>query len=158
MGHHIGLHQNPPNLSLSKIKENILKDIEVLEHYYDFGIDRFAFHRPNLNPEILSWYVEIDNLINCSGKKYFQYYEGERPQELNVTYLADSNHQWKYGHPYELDFAKVKKLQLNVHPFSWTSKGYDSYANFLSLIQERKKEMLYDMQSENKAFPKELLL
>ena len=54
LGHRIGLHQNPPNLSAAKITENILKDIGVLEHYYDFKIDRFAFHRPNLNTELLA--------------------------------------------------------------------------------------------------------
>lgn len=158
MGHEIGLHQNPPSLSLEKIKENILKDIEVLEYYYEFKIDRFAFHRPNLNPEILGWYVQVNNLINCNGNKYFHYFIGKKPKDLNVTYLADSNHQWKYGHPVEIDFNVIKKLQINTHPFSWTKKGYESYANFLLLIEERKKEMLDDMESENKAFPKELLL
>jgi len=157
MGHRIGLHQNPPQLGLQAIKDNILKDIDVLEHYYGFEIDRFAFHRPNLNPTILGMYVEVPGLINCNGPKYFHYYTGNKPKNLNVTYLADSNHQWKYGHPIELDFSKVEKLQINTHPFSWTETGFETHGNFLSLIEERKREMLYDMESENKAFPKELL-
>ncbi len=73
MGHKIGLHQNPPCLGASEIKENILKDIEVLEHYYGFKIDRFAFHRPNVNPQLLSWYVKIEDLINCNGELFFEY-------------------------------------------------------------------------------------
>ena len=158
MGHKIGLHQNPPSLSLKKIKENICKDIEVLEYYYGFKIDRFAFHRPNLNPEILGWYVEVNDLINCNGKDFFHYFKNKRPSRLNVTYLSDSNHEWKFGHPVHIDFNKIKKLQINTHPFSWTETGFENYGNFLSLIKERNNEMLYDMDSENKAFPKELLL
>jgi hypothetical protein len=156
LGHCIALHQNPPIMPVKQLKDYVLKDIETLEHYYGFSIDRYAFHRPKA--EQLKMYLDIPGKINCYGSEYFQYYEDEKPSELNVTYLADSNHQWKYGHPYELDFSVVKKLQLNIHPFSWTQKGYPSSGNFLSLIEERKKEMLYDMDSENKAFPKELLI
>ena len=58
----------------------------------------------------------------------------------------------------DLNFNEVKKLQINTHPFSWTESGLENYGNFLSLIKERNNEMLYDMRSENKAFPKELLL
>jgi len=47
---------------------------------------------------------------------------------------------------------------LNTHPYSWTESGYKNYGNFLSLIKERNNEMLFDMNSENKTFPKELLL
>jgi len=156
LGHKIGLHQNPPLMPERELKLYVLKDIQTLEYYYGFKIDRYAFHRPK--QEQLKMYLDIPGLINCYDKKFFQYFEVEKPGELSVTYLADSNHKWKYGYPMELDFNIVKKLQLNTHPFSWTEQGYEKYGNFLSLIEERKKEMLYDMDSENKAFPKELLL
>ena len=155
LGHCIALHQNPPYMSEKELKKYVLKDIETLEHYYGFEIDRYAFHRPK--QEQLAMYLEIPGKINCYGKKYFHYFNGEKP-DLNVTYLADSNHQWKYGHPIEIDFSAVPKLQLNVHPYSWSDNGLGNYGNFLSLIEERKKEMLLDMDSENKTFPKELLL
>jgi hypothetical protein len=142
-------------MSENDLKKYVLKDIETLEHYYGFEIDRYAFHRPK--QEQLAMYLDIPGKINCYGKLYFHYFEGAKPN-LNVTYLADSNHQWKYGHPITIDFNDVKKLQLNTHPFSWTEQGYENYGNFLSLIKDRKQEMLYDMESENKAFPKELLL
>ena len=155
LGHCIALHQNPPYMPAEDLKKYVVKDIETLEHYYGFEVDRYAFHRPK--QEQLAMYLEIPGKINCYGKKYLHYFQGETP-DLNVTYLADSNHQWKYGHPVTIDFNSVSKLQLNTHPFSWTENGYENYGNFLSLIQERKKEMLDDMESENKAFPKELLL
>ena len=157
LGHKIGLHQNPPNLGAEKITKNILKDIEVLEHYYGFKIDRFAFHRPNVNPQLLSWYVKIEDLINCNGKKFFYYFEGKKPEKLNVTYLSDSNHQWKFGHPLKLNFNVMKKLHMLMHPFSWTENGYSNYGNFVSLIGERNEELLYSMDSETNTFPEELL-
>ena len=163
LGHCIALHQNPPLMPKKDLIDYVLKDIETLEHYYGFEIDRYAFHRPK--QEQLKMYLEIPGKINLYGKKYFHYFDGRKPTNMEVTYLADSNHEWKYGHPMGLDFqtaknpyGKVKKLQLNLHPFSWSKNGYEKYGNFLSLIEERKKEMLYDMESENKAFPKELLL
>jgi len=157
MGHKIGLHQNPPSLSAQKITDNVLKDIEVLEHYYDFKIDRFAFHRPNLNPDLLAWYVKIDDLINCNGREYFHYFEGKSPDKLNVTYLSDSNNTWKFGHPLKLNFSEVRKLHVLMHPFSWTVQGYSNYGNFVSLIRERNEELLYSMDSETSSFPQELL-
>ena len=54
-----------------ELVDYILKDIETLEHYYDFEVDRFAFHRCGSNPEILEKYVEVPNKINCYGKKFF---------------------------------------------------------------------------------------
>ena len=95
LGHHIGLHQNPP--------------IMDLENYYGFYVDRFAFHRPK--KEYLKEYFKLDNKINCYDRKFFHYFE-ERPEKLDVLYLADSNHEWKYGHPLDFDFSKVDKLQL----------------------------------------------
>ena len=46
LGHHIGLHQNPPLMKLDKLANYIMADIQILEHFYGFGVDRFAFHRP----------------------------------------------------------------------------------------------------------------
>ena len=75
-----------------------------------------------------------------------------------MTYLADSNHQWKYGYPIQFDFEKVRKLQLLIHPFSWTETGFENFANFVTLIRERNTELLESMETENRVFPKELLI
>ena len=158
MGHKIGLHQNPPMMNDEKLIKYILKDIETLEHYYGFGVDRYAFHRCGSNPEILKRYVEIPNKINCYDKKFFHYFKGDTPKKLRVYYLADSNHKWKYGHPLELNFNKVNKIQLLTHPYSWTEDGFDNYSNYLTLIRERKVELVESMDTETRTFPKELLL
>ena len=158
LGHEIGLHQNPPLMEKNELKKYILKDIETLEHYYRFEIDRFAFHRCGSTPQLLEWYVQVPNKINCYDKKFFHYYKNKKPSKLNVIYLADSNHKWKYGYPLDFDFSKVDKLQLLTHPYSWTVEGFDNYGNFLNLSKERNNEMLWDMETENRAFPKELLI
>jgi hypothetical protein len=132
----------------------ILTDIQILEHFYGFEIDRFAFHRPK--KEYLASYVTLENKINCYDKKFFHYFD-EKPDKLNVLYLSDSNHKWKFGYPLDYDFSEVDKLQLLTHPYSWTESGGDNYGNYLSLIRERNQELLYSMDTETNTFPKELL-
>ena len=154
LGHHIGLHQNPPFMELDKLGGYILTDMNILEHFYGFEIDRFAFHRPK--KEYLKSYLLLDDKINCYDKKFFHYFE-KKPNKLNVTYLSDSNHNWKFGYPLDYDFSKVNKLQLLTHPYSWTFDGHDNYGNYLSLIRERKNELINSMNTETSTFPKELL-
>ena len=158
LGHHIGLHQNPPKMNDDELVEYIQKDIETLEHYYDFEVDRFAFHRCGSNPELLERYIKVPNKINSYAKEFFHYFQGKKPKKLKVHYLADSNHQWKYGHPMQIDYQSYpSKMQLLTHPFSWTEEGYENINNFAKLIKERNEEMLWDMETENRAFPQELL-
>ena len=155
LGHHIGLHQNPPSsLKLATLKDYIMRDITILEDSYGFEIDRFAFHRPK--KEYLNCYVELENKINCYDRKFFHFFD-KRPESLDILYLADSNHKWKYGYPLDFDFSKINKLQLLTHPFSWSEKGGDNYGNFVSLIRERNDELVNSMNTETNTFPQELL-
>ena len=154
LGHHIGLHQNPPLMPISDLNDYILRDIKILEDSYGFSIDRFAFHRPKA--EYLSEYIELNGKINCYGVKFFNYFE-KKPKKVKVLYLADSNHKWKYGYPLDFDFSKVNKLQLLTHPFSWSENGGDNYGNFVSLIRERNDELVNSMNTETNTFPQELL-
>ena len=158
LGHHIGLHQNPPKMNDDELVEYIQKDIETLEHYYGFEVDRFAFHRCGSNPKILEKYVEVPNKINCYAKEFFHYFRGKKPKKLNVHYLADSNHMWKYGYPIHIDYNSYPfKVQLLTHPFSWTENGYENINNFAKLIKERNDELVNSMNTETNTFPLELL-
>ena len=155
LGHHIGLHQNPPSsMKLDTLKDYIMRDITILEECYGFEIDRFAFHRPK--KEYLNYYVQLDNRINCYDKKFFHFFE-DKPESLEILYLADSNHKWKYGYPLDFDFSKINKLQLLTHPFSWSDSGGDNYGNFVTLIRERNDELVNSMNTETNTFPQELL-
>jgi len=158
LGHSIGLHQNPPQMEDDELIDYILKDIETLEHYYDFEVDRFAFHRCGSNPGILEKYVEVPNKINCYAKEFFHYFQGTKPDKIHVHYLADSNHTWKYGHPMHVDYSEYPwRMQLLTHPYSWTENGYENMNNFSKLIRARTDELVHDMNSETNTFPKELL-
>ena len=158
MGHYIGLHQNPPMMEDEELVDYILKDIETLEHYYGFEVDRFAFHRCGSNPTLLEKYVEVPNKINCYGEDFFHYFSGKRPEDIRVHYLADSNHEWKYGHPFHIDYWDMpQKMQLLTHPYSWTDEGYENTDNYTELIRERNKELIHSMNTETKTFPKEIL-
>ena len=87
---------------------------------------------------------------------FFHYFDENKPNRLRVLYLADSNHQWKYGHPLDFDFSKIKKLQLLTHPYSWTRNGFENFKNISNLIKERTHELAVSM-AEIKTFPRELL-
>ena len=154
LGHHIGLHQNPPLMEKEMLGNYIMTDIQILEHFYGFEIDRFAFHRPK--KEYLASYVMLEDKINCYDKKFFHYFD-EKPDKLDVLYISDSNHKWKFGYPLDFDLSKIDKLQLLTHPYSWTVNGGDNYGNYLSLIRERNKELVHSMNTETSTFPKELL-
>ena len=81
LGHSIGLHQNPPKMSDEKLVEYIQKDIETLEHYYGFEVDRYAFHRCGSNPELLERYIKVPDKINCYAKEFFHYFQGKKPKK-----------------------------------------------------------------------------
>ena len=158
LGHHIGLHQNPPIMDLEKLKTYVSVDIQMLEYYYGFYVDRFAFHRCGSNPQLLEKYVKVPDKINCYAKEFFHYFEGNKPEDFRVHYLADSNHKWKYGHPLHIDYSEYPfRMQLLTHPYSWSNNGYTNMPNFNRLIKERNNELVTDMNTETNTFPQELL-
>ena len=158
LGHFIGAHINTSNLndnSELELTNFILKDIHTLGEYTGLKIDRFSFHRPLKHH--LQYPIRIPNIINSYDTPYFNFFEGTKPLNLNVLYLADSNHQWKWGLPTESNFTDHKKLHINFHAFSWTSNGYGNLVNFKSLTKEKNKELVYSFNSEINNFPQELL-
>ena len=158
LGHEIALHQDPPTgLGDYGLKEYLLRDIETLNKYYNIPIRIFSYHRPK--QEYLQKYFTVGDKINTNGNKFFHYFKGDgiiKPEELDVTYLADSNHKWKWGDPKDLDFTKVKKLQMNMHPYSWSEEGFNNFNNTVRVVKERTRELTHSM-TEIKTFPKELL-
>ena len=50
---------------------------------------------------LCSYYQPI---LSTDGNHYF---DEKKPSKVRVLYLADSNHQWKYGHPFDFDFSKI---------------------------------------------------
>ena len=155
MGHKIGLHAHMNALKDIKYIDSYIKnDINILSALTGFVIDRFSFHRPKR--EYLELNLNIQgrlpfsstNIINTYDKRYFHLTEDLN--NLNITYLADSQHKWNYGHP--LDLKPVNKLQLLTHPYSWTEKGFDNDLNFETLIEEKNLELKHSISNECKNF------
>ena len=158
LGHEIALHQDPPaGLDDNGLKKYLLQDIKVLSTYYDLPIKVFSYHRPK--QEYLQKYFTVGDLINTNGNKFFHYFNGKgtiNPEERDVTYLADSNHLWKWGDPKDVDFSKINKLQMNMHPYSWSKEGLNNLDNTIHVVKERTQELTHSM-TEIKTFPRELL-
>lgn len=162
LGHKIGVHTFiSKERDYKKIVDIISRDIETLQRYVEIDIDRFSYHRPNLYKEVLEMNIKIDGIINAYSDEFFTYRNGStnnnRLWPPDVKYISDSQHKWNYGNPLDIEVEKWDKLQLLLHEYSWTRNGFDSHNNFISLIEERNKELLYSIDNECKHFPKELL-
>lgn len=150
MGHKIGLHAHMNALQDINLIENYIEnDVHVLSSFMGYNIDRFSFHRPK--KEYLKLNLNIPNIINTYDKKYFHL--TENLNNLDITYLADSQHKWNYGYPLSLNLQSINKLQLLTHPYSWTKKGLDNKENFITLLSEKNNELKNSMNNECKNFP-----
>ena len=115
----------------------------------EIPIDRFSFHRPLR--EHLAADLQVDGLINAYGHDFFV--PSDNPEEdLEIKYIADSNHQWKYGVPGKECFRKHDKIQLLVHPLSWSKEGAEHVENFRMLVQEKHDEFVNTVEGEWKLF------
>lgn len=147
-GHKIGLHFHLNGLEkLNKIEEQIVKEANIMSDMTNLVIDRFSFHRPTKN--VLNANMQIEGLINAYDKKYFHYVENiKKDTKLSIKYIADSKHQWNYGFPDKCFFKENKKVQILVHPYSWTNLGLDNSENFRSLIKEKEITLIETIDSE----------
>ena len=154
MGHAIGLHVHCGLAhTYDSISDMIVQDINILSDMTKIDVNIFSFHRPPVN--LLVSNLKIDGLINTYSDLFFHPYIGRQPEQLNVKYISDSNHNWKYGYP---TTSNNSKLQLNFHPFSWTKRGHENTPNFKTLITEKNEEMVKSMSNEIRSFPTDLLL
>ena len=156
MGHHIGLHVNTSGLSdLKNIRNFIKNDIDGLQNGLNLPIDRFSFHRPT--HALLRLNLNIKGLINTYDPRFFHFYTQHPHQPLPVYYFSDSEHQWKYGDPRSILENPVKKIQLLIHPYSWSKQGLNNEDNFKAIIQSKQALMLQSMHDECRHFPPELI-
>ena len=156
MGHRIGLHVNTSGLTATdQIIPFIKNDVALLQSGLGIPIDRFSFHRPSHH--LLELNLTIDGLINAYDASFFHFYKTTPPDLLKVHYFSDSEHQWKFGDPLSVLNQSNKKIQLLVHPYSWSEEGFNNTDNFKNLIQAKQAMMLQAMQAECRNFPKELL-
>ena len=153
LGHKIGLHFTPSSAEHNIIVEEFNTLKAIFYGKIGFNIDRFSFHRPNLNVELLSNKIRIDGLINVYDDLFFEFFDGEIPDKPRVKYVSDSNHKWKYGSPLEAIDDGCRKLHILFHPFSWSEEGGNNLDNYLSLIKEKNHNLINSIDAEMSNFP-----
>lgn len=156
LGHDIGVHVHLGNFNRKEesVESYIIKQAHILSIALDYPINRFSIHRPL--KEHLQKVINIPGFINMNAEPFFTYTEEFTLYDLPVLYLADSNHDWKYGHPLSVDYERISKMQLNCHPFSWTEEGYSNFVNFYTLTKEKQKETVESIRQEIKTYPNKL--
>ena len=101
--------------------------------------------------------IDIDGLINAYNPLYFYFHTSPSEVALPVYYFSDSEHRWKYGNPTSVLERPIKKIQLLIHPYSWSIPGWNNYDNFKAIIDAKQALMLQSMHDECRHFPIELL-
>lgn len=151
-GHHIGFHYHPNGkTNITEIKDDIRKQVSVMSDMLGISIDRMNIHRPT--KEVLRENVVVDNLINTYSPLYFTFAENVTQEtKLDVKYIADSLRRWNYGFPDRDMLSSFQKIQILIHPYNWSSVGYDNLDNFRNMISEKNAELIDSIDSECKYF------
>lgn len=152
MGHYIGLHYHRNDLlDIEQIKEEISFQTKVLSESLGININRFSLHRPAI--EHLKTEIKVENMINTYGEDFFTFTENSSTlDDSKVKYIADSNHQWKYGLPTDEFFDTYPKIQILVHPLSWSENGANHLNCFKEIIEEKREELLETIKGEWKIY------
>lgn len=151
-GHYIGLHYHlNGQLDPVAVRDGVRDQLRIMSEMLGMKIDRYSFHRPV--KEVYYYNISVPNTINAYSKEFFSYAEKvDDATELDVKYIADSKHRWNYGYPDYETLMQNKKVQILVHPFSWTESGYDNLNNFVSLIDEKQLELIDTLTDEFQRF------
>ena len=151
-GQHIGLHFALNGMTdMRVIKERIKQEIDMLSNMLGFEINSFSIHRPS--PDVLAENIKISGIINAYQDDFFTFDPKATPEsELDVKYLSDANHVWRYGYPDEETINKYDKVQILTHPFAWTKQGYDNLENYKTLVNEKYVELIDSIDNECKDF------
>ena len=151
-GQHIGLHFALNGMTdMRVIKERIKQEIDMLSNMLGFEINSFSIHRPS--PDVLAENIKISGIINAYQDDFFTFDPKATPEsDLDVKYMSDANHVWRYGYPDEETINKYDKVQILTHPFAWTKKGYDNLENYKTLVNEKYVELIDSIDNECKDF------
>lgn len=152
MGHQVGLHFHlRGGEDLETVEREIREDVEILQKKVHGGSPIFSFHRPT--KEVLSANIKMDGILNAYQDDFFSYTEDMEKHPPTIKYISDARHRFNYGlYPDTVTLNGNDKVHILLHPYSWTQEGYDNLGNFRSLIDEKRRELLEDFDSECKHF------
>lgn len=151
-GQTIGLHFALNGMTdMEQVRKQIVKEMHMLSEMLGFEITQFSVHRPS--PDVLRENIKLPNIINAYQDDFFTFAENVTDEsKLNVKYMSDANHIWRYGYPTEENIFNHDKIQILTHPFAWTKKGYDNFENYQTLVQEKYEELVDSVDAECKDF------
>jgi hypothetical protein len=152
MGHKVGLHFHLNGMTeLNAITERIRKEIDVMSSMLEMEIDSFSIHRPTA--AVLKNTIKLPGIINAYDDSFFSFTEDMVNNPPVIKYLSDARHQWNYGlDPNEETINRHNKIQILIHPYSWTEKGYNNGDNFKTLLNEKHEEIIETIDGECKHF------
>lgn len=152
MGHQVGLHYHRNGVSsIDEVKKDLLHQGRVLSQFLNITVDRFSLHRPSM--EHLRADIRVDGMMNTYGTEFFTCTDTTTPPNGPVVkYISDSNHQWKYGLPTTDYFNANPKIQILIHPLSWSENGNDHVDCFKEILEEKREEFINTVKNEWKLF------
>jgi len=151
-GQNIGLHFALNGLTdMDVIRRQIVKEMEILSEMCGFKIDTFSFHRPS--KDVLRENIKLPGIINAYQDEFFTFAEEvTESTAVDVKYMSDANHIWRYGYPDEANITGHRKVQVLTHPFAWHKNGYDNFDNYVALVEEKFEQMIDSIDAECKDF------
>lgn len=138
---------------LSRKNMDIIKDMHERGQHIGlhFAITEFSVHRPSR--DVLRENIKLDGVLNAYQDDFFTFSDKITDDtKLDVKYMSDANHIWRYGYPDEANIKGFDKVQILVHPFAWCREGYDNFGNYRALLQEKYVELVESVDNECKDF------
>ena len=151
-GQHIGLHYALNGLTdMKQVRVQIQKELDILSEMFGFSVDTFSVHRPS--QDVLAENIKLPGKLNAYQNEFFTFAEEvDENTPVDVKYMSDANHIWRYGYPDEQNIKGHKKVQILTHPFAWTKAGYDNFENYQTLVMEKIDVMVDSIDAECKDF------
>jgi hypothetical protein len=123
-GHEISLHFDP-EIYLD-VEKGLLEELDIFERAFSERPKVISFHRPN------NFFVNHQDTIAGVEHTYQPKFTKE------IAYLADSQGQWRFGHPLKSNaFKNNASLHLLIHPLWWTLPGKTPEEKLKVLFQKQ---------------------
>jgi hypothetical protein len=152
VGHTIGLHfALDGETDVEKVREMIPEHLDIMSQMLGFEVNQFSIHRPP------AWALKANfkypGIINAYQDDFFTFAENVTDEStLDVKYMSDANHIWRYGYPDRENILNHNKVQILTHPFAWCREGYDNHDNYVALMDEKFRELVHSVDDECKDF------
>lgn len=133
LGHHIGLHYRQANIPHAQQEREIKQQAEAMENVLGVQVKAFSCHRPKSDTAYEK--LSVPGMLNAYGEHFFT--RTDTPEEAEVKYISDSKCKWRWGYPDAKTLAAHNRVQVLIHPFSWSAFGAPAAKRLRNIQQER---------------------